>query len=116
MARRPDRFADLAKLLKRFGHEVPASAKFIDLTEVTDTRRRGLSAIFSPFYLRDTLILWGAFFFNLFAVYIVFNWAPSLMTSMGLDLANASRTVAAYNFGAVIGAVACAWLIGRLRF
>ena len=32
---------------------------------------------------------------------------------MGLDLANASRTVAAYIFGAVIGAIACAWLIGR---
>jgi AAHS family 4-hydroxybenzoate transporter-like MFS transporter len=63
--------------------------------------------------LRDTLILWGAFFFNLFAIYSVFNWAPTLMTSMGLGLADASRAVAAYNFGGVIGAVVCAWLIGR---
>ena len=79
---------------------------FIDLTEVSDTKKPALLAIFSPFYLHDTLILSGAFFFNLFAVYSVFNWAPALMTSMGLDLANASRTVAAYNFGAVIGAIA----------
>jgi MFS transporter, AAHS family, 4-hydroxybenzoate transporter len=113
LARRPDRFADLAKLLKRFGHDVPAGVQFIDRTEVSDAKRPGLAAIFSPYYFHDTLILWGAFFFNLFAVYSVFNWAPALMTSMGLDLANASRTVAAYNFGAVIGAVACAWLIGR---
>jgi AAHS family 4-hydroxybenzoate transporter-like MFS transporter len=113
LARRPERFADLAKLLKRFGHDVPAGVQFIDRTEVSDAKRPGLAAIFSPYYFHDTLILWGAFFFNLFAVYSVFNWAPALMTSMGLDLANASRTVAAYNFGAVIGAVACAWLIGR---
>ena len=111
LARRPERFAELAKLLRSFGHVIPDGARFIDLTEVSD--RPGLSAIFSPYYRHDTLILWGAFFFNLFAVYVVFNWAPALMTSMGLDFANASRTVAAYNFGAVIGAVVCAWLIGR---
>ncbi|MBN9544421.1 MAG: MFS transporter [Alphaproteobacteria bacterium] len=113
MARRPERFADLIKLLSRFGHPLPPHTRFIDRTEVSDSGKPALLAIFSPFYLRDTLILWGAFFFNLFAVYSVFNWAPALMTSMGLDLANASRTVAAYNFGAVIGAIACAWLIGK---
>ncbi len=113
LARRPGRFAELAKILRRFGHQIPPRARFIDLTEVSDSSKPALLAIFSPFYLRDTLILWGAFFFNLFAVYSVFNWAPALMTSMGLDLASASRTVAAYNFGAVIGAIACAWLIGR---
>ena len=112
MARRPGRFADLAMLLRRFGHQIPDRATFIDRSEVSDSRKPALLAIFSPFYLRDTLILWGAFFFNLFAVYGIFNWAPVLMTSMGLDLANASRAVAAYNFGAVIGAVVCAGLIG----
>ncbi len=113
MARRPERFADLAKILSRFGHQVPAGTTFVDVTEVSDSKKPALLAIFSPFYLHDTLILCGAFFFNLFAVYSVFNWAPALMTSMGLDFASASRTVAAYNFGAVIGAIACAWLIGR---
>ena len=109
LARRPARFLELIILLRRFGHDVPDGAKFIDRTEVSD--RPGIRALFSPYYLHDSLILWGAFFFNLFAVYSIFNWAPALMTSMGLDLANASRTVAAYNFGAVIGAVMCAWLI-----
>jgi AAHS family 4-hydroxybenzoate transporter-like MFS transporter len=109
LARRPARFGELVKLLRRFGHKVPDGAMFIDRTEVSD--RPGIRALFSPYYLHDSLILWGAFFFNLFAVYSIFNWAPALMTSMGLDLANASRTVAAYNFGAVIGAIMCAWLI-----
>ena len=112
MARRPVRFSDLARLLRRFGFVIPLDADFVDLTETSNSRRPALLAIFSSFYLHDTLILSGAFFFNLFAVYSVFNWAPALMTSMGLNLASASRTVAAYNFGAVIGAIACAWLIG----
>ena len=113
LARRPARFQELAALLTRFGHALPAAVTFIDKTEISDSKRLGLAALFSPYYLRDTLILWGAFFFNLFAIYSVFNWAPTLMTSMGLGLADASRAVAAYNFGGVIGAVVCAWLIGR---
>ncbi|MEP6831698.1 MAG: MFS transporter [Rhizomicrobium sp.] len=114
LARRPRRFEELAGLLRRFGHTIPPMAAFVDKTEVSsDAKRPGLSALFSTYYLHDTFILWGAFFFNLFAIYSVFNWAPTLMTSMGLDLANASRAVAAYNFGGVIGAVLCAWLISR---
>ncbi len=114
LARRPGRFEELAGLLRRFGHKIPPMVTFVDKMEVSDAKRPGLSALFSTYYLHDTFILWGAFFFNLFAIYSVFNWAPTLMTSMGLDLANASRAVAAYNFGGVIGAVLCAWLISRL--
>jgi AAHS family 4-hydroxybenzoate transporter-like MFS transporter len=112
LARRPERVVELTKLLTRFGHVVPAGARFADRSEVSD--RSGLAALFSTYYRHDTFVLWGAFFFTLFAVYGVFNWAPALMTSMGLGLASASRVVAAYNFGAVIGAVAAAWLIVRL--
>ncbi len=114
LARRPERKQELIALLKRFGHVFPAGIRFVDISEVSDSVKPGLSTLFTPIYRHDTFILWGAFFFNLFAVYSVFNWAPALLTSMGLDLANASRAVAAYNFGGVIGAVICAWLIGRL--
>ncbi len=114
LARRPERFQELARLMKRFGHKFPAAITFIDKTEVSDAKRPGLRALFSPYYLHDTFILWGAFFFNLFAIYSVFNWAPTLLTSMGLGLASASRAVAAYNFGGVIGAILCAWLISRI--
>jgi AAHS family 4-hydroxybenzoate transporter-like MFS transporter len=112
LARRPQRAAELIRLLRRFGHAIPAGARFVDRSEVSD--RSGVRALFSPYYRHDTFVLWGAFFFTLFAVYGVFNWAPALMASMGLDLASASRVVAAYNFGAVIGAFAAAWLIVRL--
>ena len=91
LARRPGRFKELAALLRRFGHKIPPMVTFIDKTEVSDAKRLGLSVLFSTYYLHDTFILWGAFFFNLFAIYGVFNWAPTLMTSMGLDLANASQ-------------------------
>jgi AAHS family 4-hydroxybenzoate transporter-like MFS transporter len=66
----------------------------------------------SSFYRRDTLALWGAFFFCLFAVYSVFSWAPTLLTVAGLSMAAASKAVGAYNFGGVVGALFCAALIG----
>ena len=114
LARRPARFPELARLLQRFGHPVSGMVTFTDKAESSQTTRPNLLTLFSSYYRHDTFVLWGAFFFNLFAIYTVFNWAPTLLTSMGLGLASASRAVAAYNFGGVIGAFLCAWLIGRI--
>jgi AAHS family 4-hydroxybenzoate transporter-like MFS transporter len=114
LARFPERHGELRKLLARLGYPIGDGVRIISQSEAEPKVKPGLSALFTPLYLHDTLVLWGAFFFSLFAVYSVFNWAPTLLTSVGVDIATASRAVAAYNFGGVIGAVCCAWVIGRM--
>ena len=73
-----------------------------------------VQALFGAGIRKDTVSLSAAFFFALLAVYLVFNWFPTLLASEGLGLAEASNGLAAYNFGGVLGAVSFAVVIGRI--
>jgi AAHS family 4-hydroxybenzoate transporter-like MFS transporter len=112
LARRPDRWPELARLLGRFGHEIPANAAFTDATEAA-VARASLGALFTPELRRDSAALWAAFFSCLLAVYLGFNWIPSMLSGAGLGVSAASAGLAAFNFGGVAGAIAGGWLIGR---
>ena len=113
LARRPDRWPELAHTLRRAGNEIPASATFVDESEryVASASTREL---FVPELRRDTLALWAAFFFGLLAVYTAFNWVPSMMTGAGLPLSVATNGLAAFNLGGVVGAVVGGLLIARI--
>ena len=113
LARRPDRWPELARMLRRAGHEIPADAAFADPGEAA-VSRVSLAALFTRELRRDSAALWGAFFSCLLAVYLGFNWIPSMMSGAGLGLPLASAGLAAYNLGGVAGAIAGGWLIGRL--
>jgi MFS transporter, AAHS family, 4-hydroxybenzoate transporter len=112
LARRPDRWPELARMLRRAGHDVPTNAAFTDATEAA-VSRVSLAALFTPELRRDSVALWGAFFSCLLAVYLGFNWIPSLLSGAGLGVSVASTGLAAYNLGGVAGAIAGGWLIGR---
>jgi AAHS family 4-hydroxybenzoate transporter-like MFS transporter len=112
LARRPDRWPELARVLRRAGHEAPAHAAFADASEAAASRV-SLGALFTPELRRDSAALWGAFFSCLLAVYLGFNWIPSMMSGAGLGVAVASTGLAAYNLGGVAGAIAGGWSIGR---
>jgi MFS transporter, AAHS family, 4-hydroxybenzoate transporter len=112
LARRPERWPELARVLGRAGHQVPANAAFTDTTEAA-VSRVSLGALFTPELRRDSAALWGAFFSCLLAVYLGFNWIPSMLSGAGLDVSVASTGLAAYNLGGVAGAIAGGWLIGR---
>lgn len=112
LARHAKRAGELAKLLGRCGHPVPAEARFVDLAEQkAEQGKGGLGTLFNGFYRRDTIALWIAFFFTQMAVYTVFSWIPTMLSGQGLSLATSSTGLTAYNFGGVIGALSGAALI-----
>jgi AAHS family 4-hydroxybenzoate transporter-like MFS transporter len=113
LARRSARIPELRRLLARLGHTVPEGAAIVDVSEFQNSGKVGVTGLFTSLYRQDTLVLWGAFFFSLFAVYTVFNWAPTMIASLGVGLSTASQAIAAYNFAGVLGAVSCAWVMGR---
>jgi AAHS family 4-hydroxybenzoate transporter-like MFS transporter len=112
LARRADRWPELARVLRRAGHEVPSNAAFADASE-TAVSRASLGALFTPELRCDSAALWAAFFSCLLAVYLGFNWIPSMLSGAGLGVSAASAGLAAFNFGGVAGAIAGGWLIGR---
>jgi MFS transporter, AAHS family, 4-hydroxybenzoate transporter len=114
LARKPARWGELAKFLRRMGHAAPEGTPFEDSTKRPHTEHASLGALFDPQFAHDTAGLWLAFFSSLFGVYLIFGWLPALLTSRGLDLATASSGLAAYNFGGVFGVLLWAVLVTRI--
>ncbi len=113
LASRPGRAAELRGLLERIGRPVPHVARFTNSTEATGARA-GIAALLAPDFRRDTLALWGAFFSCLLAVYLGFNWVPSMLTGAGLSPTVGSAGITAFNLGGVAGAIAGAWAFARI--
>lgn len=113
LTRRPARWPELAALLRRMGRPAAAGTTFADLAEQRVETRAGVGALFEAGRTRDTLALWGSCFLCLLAVYSAFSWLPTMLAAQGLDVSTAGSGLTAYNFGGVIGALACAAVIAR---
>jgi AAHS family 4-hydroxybenzoate transporter-like MFS transporter len=112
LTRHPARWAALARTLRRMGHEVPHDAAFVDLAD-TSHSRGSLAALLTRDFRRDSVALWAAFFSCLLAVYLAFNWVPSMIGGAGLGAAVGSYGITAFNLGGVAGAIAGALAFSR---
>ena len=71
-------------------------------------RRR--DALLAPGALAQTLLLWAGFFFGLVVVYLLLNWLPQILVSLGFARETASMVQIVFNIGGAAGAI----LGGRL--
>lgn len=115
LARHPKAWPRLVQLLARMGRSVPTGSRFIDAAEAQAQHqpRRGLAELFKAGMGRETLALSAAFFMCTLAIYSAFSWLPSMLSASGLPLSMAGSGLTAYNFGGVLGALACAAAITR---
>lgn len=68
------------------------------------------AALFAPGTVAGTLLLWSAFFFGLIVVYLLLNWLPQLLVSLGFERSQASMVQILFNIGGAAGSI----LGGRL--
>jgi AAHS family 4-hydroxybenzoate transporter-like MFS transporter len=113
LAQRPERWPELKRILSRFNPAAAGATAFTDTLTETTVKRASIRSLFAPGLARDTLMLWGAFLACLLAVYCGFNWLPSMLSGAGLDVSVASRGLAVFNLGGVVGAIAGALFIAR---
>jgi AAHS family 4-hydroxybenzoate transporter-like MFS transporter len=113
LARHTARWPELVALLRRLGHDIPDDVVFIDASEKA-MANTSVGALFAPDYLRDTLTLFGSFFFCLLTVYMGTNWVPSMLVGSGFDVGTASYGLTAFNVGGVVGAIIGASIIMRV--
>jgi MFS transporter, AAHS family, 4-hydroxybenzoate transporter len=113
LARKPNRWPELSKLLSRMARPTAPTTTFVDATEQKAEQHAGFSALFETGRARDTLAIWAAFFMCLLAVYSAFSWLPAMLASEGLSPAIAGSGLTAYNLGGVFGALICAVVITR---
>lgn len=112
LARQAGTGARLSRLLTRLDpsgaygaqdrYTLPEAAARTDVGELFRHRR-----------LRNTLLLWLAFFINLLVLFFVMNWLPTLLVDRGVPLAQAIRITVYFNVGGVLGALVLAWLSAR---
>ena len=102
----------VAKSVRSLDRTVAPSAAFVDRREV-EVERASVAALFTADLRRTTTALWIAFFFCLLPVYVLYAWAPTLLTGRGFDSSAASLGLALFNFGGVGGCVVTGWTIGR---
>ena len=116
LAARGDKPRELAALLNRIDERKHYSAgdTFVLRNTAGHGDTRGARALFSRELVRDTLSAWVIFGTNIFAVYAIFNWAPVVLTSLGLDLATAVRGLLLFNLAGVVGSLGLSLLIPRL--
>jgi AAHS family 4-hydroxybenzoate transporter-like MFS transporter len=101
----------LEGVLKRMGRPVAQGSRFEDAGERHVADRAPIRALLGPNHLRDTAGLWIAFLFCLGSIYLIFGWLPALLSSQGVNVAAASRALAIFNLGGVIGVFMWAALI-----
>jgi AAHS family 4-hydroxybenzoate transporter-like MFS transporter len=109
---RPARRAELLALLDRMGHGAPADAAITQTAQ--PVARPGIGTLFTAERRRDTIALWAAFFSCLLAVYLGFNWIPSMLTGAGLSPRTGSTGITVFNLGGVVAALAGALTFPRL--
>ena len=114
LAARRERWPELIVLLRKLGHSVSSDAEFVEAHAAkTSKSPASMSALFVPEFRRDTLGLFGSFFFCLLANYVGILLLVATLTGAGFTQAGASNALGWWNFGGVAGAVLGALLIQR---
>jgi AAHS family 4-hydroxybenzoate transporter-like MFS transporter len=109
---RPQRRLELLAMLRKMGHVFDGTVAFT--RNAATIQRVPVAAILTPDRRRDTIALWCAFFASLLAVYLGFNWIPSMLTGAGLSPAVGSTGIMMFNLGGVAAAILGALTFPRL--
>ncbi|WP_341318659.1 MFS transporter [Paraburkholderia sp. IMGN_8] len=113
LARRPQRWPELNRLLGRMSRPVANGCVFTDVREQAVEKHAGFTALFRDGLAFDTVAIWCAFCMCLLAVYSAFSWLPTMLSTQGLSVSVAGAGLTAYNLGGVVGALLCAVVIAR---
>jgi AAHS family 4-hydroxybenzoate transporter-like MFS transporter len=115
MASRRERWPELVRVMRRAGHDVPDDAVFVEAHTGGAPAKASLGGLFAPRFLRDTVGLFGSFFFCLMVNYVAIQLVPSMLRDEGgFTPAAAAGGLQWVNVGGVLGAIAGALVIQRM--
>jgi MFS transporter, AAHS family, 4-hydroxybenzoate transporter len=114
LASRKERWPELIVLLRKLGHSVSTDAAFVESHTILGFKSHpSVANLFVPEFRRDTLGLFGSFFFCLLANYIGILLLVATLTGAGFTQAAASNALGWWNIGGVGGAILGALVIQR---
>lgn len=100
----------IAKILSRLAPEIDAQNVYAIRSEVQ--RQSAMELLRGP-YKRGTLLLWFVFIVNMFILYLLVNWLPTLLRTEGWSARHASQGTGMIQAGGVFGGIFLSWCVDR---
>jgi AAHS family 4-hydroxybenzoate transporter-like MFS transporter len=72
-------------------------------------------ALFAPEYRARTMLLWLTVALNLFSLFFLISWLPTLLNSSGWSPTASSRGGVMLQIGGIISGLIMAWYVDRGR-
>jgi benzoate transport len=96
---KPGALEKINKILRKCKH-----AAITALPHITETaRRRSVADIFSPKFLKTTIIIAVTYFLHITTYYFILKWVPKIGTDMGFAVSSASNVLVWANVGGALG-------------
>jgi MFS transporter, AAHS family, 4-hydroxybenzoate transporter len=90
----------IPRILARLAPDIDARGIYAEKQEV---KRQSVIALLSRAYRKGTLLLWFVFFVNMFVLYVLVNWLPTLLGAQGWPAAKAMYGTVMIQAGGVAG-------------
>jgi MFS transporter, AAHS family, 4-hydroxybenzoate transporter len=75
--------------------------------------RASVKSLFGAAYGMRTILVWTIFWFNLFVIYSMISWMPTLLRSAGWEHDTAQRASGLVSLGGIAGGLLLAWIADR---
>ena len=100
----------IPRILARLVPEIDAQNVYAKKSEI---RRQSVFELVREPYRKGTLLLWLVFVLNMFILYLLVNWLPTLLRAQGWAAAQASQGAVMIQAGGVLGGLILSWCVDR---
>ncbi|WP_343596145.1 MFS transporter [Acinetobacter sp.] len=83
--------------------------------KVEGAKNNVFGMLFSPKYIKGTVLLWLTYFMGLVVIYLLTSWLPTLMCETGASLGRAAFLGGLFQFGGVLSALFIGWAMDRFN-
>jgi len=102
----------IPKILARMAPDVDPRSVF---ARKQDVKRQSALELLSKTYMKGTLLLWFVFFVNMFILYLLVLWLPTLLSTQGWSASRAMRGAVMIQLGGVMGGLILSWYVDKGR-
>jgi AAHS family 4-hydroxybenzoate transporter-like MFS transporter len=100
----------IPKILARLAPGIDARAVYAKKVEI---QRQSVTELLRGSYRKGTILLWLVFILNMFVLYLLVNWLPTLLTAQGWSPSQAPKGAVMIQAGGVIGGLILSWYVDR---
>lgn len=100
----------IPRILARLAPEIDPRTIYAQKQEV---QRQSVIELLRGSYRKGTLLLWLVFILNMFILYLLVNWLPTLLTAQGWPSSQATKGAVMIQAGGVMGGLILSWYVDK---